>query len=148
VAGRGGRLDVWDYFERHQRECRDLGLAPSDTFPPQYAEMAGSSGTHGLILARYYMGDTALIEVKEVVEIIDGTHAHRVQYAYYFVVDGVEHYARERDPSHSPAVHGHGLHHVWEPADPIGFAQFVKNCWDRVSDLADTALDDPLAPEQ
>jgi len=145
-------LDVWDYFDRRERECRDLGLVPSDTIPEQFLEMKGSDGTRGLVMARYSMSDTALIEVMEIVEIVDGTHAHRAKYSYYLVVDGVEHYARERDPSHAIAVHGHGLHHAWEPADPISFVQFVKNSWDRISDLADEAhddpLDDPLAPEQ
>lgn len=141
-------MDIWDYFERRKRECRDLGLGPSDSIPPQHAEKKGSNGTCGLIIARYYMSDTALIEVMEFVAIVDEAYAQRVQYSYYLVVDGAEHYARERDPSHSPAVHGHGRHHVWEPAEPISFVQFVRNCWELVSDLADEALDDPLAPEQ
>jgi len=64
----------------------------------------------------------------------------------YLIVDGMEEFARERDPSHYPAVHGHGRHHKWEPAEPTTFAQFVKDSWERVSDLPDEALDDPLAP--
>lgn len=139
-------MDVWDYFERHQREARDLGLTESDNFPPQFVAKQGDD-VHGLILGRYDIGETAIIEVTEVVEIIDGNRPHRVRYSYYLVVNGAEEFARERDPSHSPAVHGHGRYHKWEPADPISFAQFVKDSWERVSNLADEALDDPLAPE-
>jgi hypothetical protein len=101
---------------------------------------------HGLILGRYEIGETAIIEVTEVVEIIDGNRPHRISYSYYLVVNGMEEFARERDPSHHPAVHGHGRYHKWEPAEPINFAQFVKDSWGRVSDLADEVLDDPLAP--
>lgn len=141
-------MDVWDYFERRERECRSLGLAPSDTLPPQYRELEGSNGTRGLMLARYHMSDTALIELKEIVEILDGSRVRRVQYAYYLVVSGAEEYARERDPSHDPPVHGHGRHHTREEAGPIGFVEFVENCWHRVSDLADQALSDQLGSER
>lgn len=102
----------------------------------------------GMILGRYDMGDTAILEVKEIVEIVDGNRPHRIRYSYYLVVSGVEEFARERDPSHDPAVHGHGRRHKWEPAEPISFVGFVKQSWERVSDLADEALDDELAPEQ
>lgn len=139
-------MDVWDYFERHRREARRLGLVESENFPPQFvAKQDGDA--RGLILGRYDIGETAIIEITEVVEVIDGNRLHRVRYSYYLVVDGVEEFARERDPSHSPAVHGHGRNHKWEPAGPTSFARFVKDSWERVSDLAEEALDDPLTPE-
>lgn len=43
-------MDIWDYFERHQRECRSLGLVESDNFPIQYFAMEGCNDTRGLIL--------------------------------------------------------------------------------------------------
>lgn len=138
-------MDVWDYFEWHRREARDLSLVESDNFPLQFVAKADNDA-RGLILGRYEIGQRAIIEVKEVVEITDGNQPHRIRYSYYLIVDGMEEFARERDPSHYPAVHGHGRDHKWEPAEPTTFAQFVKDSWERVSDLPDEALDDPLAP--
>lgn len=130
-------MDVWDYFERHQRQARDLGLTESDNFPPQFVAKQNDD-FRGLILGRYDIGETAIIEVKE---IVDGNRPHRIRYSYYLVVSGAEEFARERDPSHYPAVHGHGRYHRWEPAEPISFVEFVKQAWDRVTDLADESLE-------
>jgi hypothetical protein len=138
-------VDVWDYFERHKREARSLGLTESDNLPPQFVAKQDDDA-RGLILGRYDIGATAIIEVKEIVTIIDGNRPHRVRYSYYLVVNGVEEFARERDPSHYPAVHGHGRYHKWEPAEPISFMDFVKQAWDRVTDLADESLGDEIAP--
>jgi hypothetical protein len=141
-------VDIWDYFERHKRECRTLGLVESDNFPMQYVAKKGCNDTRGLVLGRYDLGETAIISVREIVEIVNGNRPHRIRYSYYLVVNGFEEFARERDPSHYPAVHGHGRFHKWQPADPISFVQFVRTSWDRVTDIAEQALDDPLAPEQ
>jgi hypothetical protein len=135
-------VDIWDYFERHQRECRSLGLVESDNFPIQYFAMEGCNDMRGLILGRYDLGDRAFVGAKEIVEIVEGNYPQRVQYAYYLIVDGFEEFARERDPSHHPAVHGHGRSHRWEPAEPITFVRFVNEAWNRVSDLADESLAD------
>ena len=53
-------MDIWDYFERHQRECRSLGLVESDNFPIQYFAMEGRNDMRGLILGRYDLGDRQL----------------------------------------------------------------------------------------
>lgn len=139
-------MDVWEYFQQRERECRESSLVPSDNFPTQYREKQGSGGQRGFVIGRYYLTDRALIEAMEIVEVVDGSHIHRLQYSYYLVVDGAEVYSRERDPSHNPAEHGHGRHHVRKDAGRISFVQFVTGCWEIVSDLPDEPIDDDFSP--
>lgn len=133
-------MDIWDYFERRERECDSQSLIPSETLPTQYLELKGSNGTMGRIIARLEMSERASIAVMERVQILDESHSHRLEYSYFLIFDGEEVYGRERDPTHDPAEHGHRRDHVRESAGRVTFTEFAETAWEIVSDLA---VDDP-----
>jgi hypothetical protein len=97
---------VFDYADERQRECRELSLDGSDI---RAAEEAGGGGQRGRLLGAAYMSEIAYIAVHELV-VVEGEHVHRLEYAYYLVVDDEEIGGYERDPRHDPAEHRHCSH--------------------------------------
>ena len=128
-------MDVWDYFDRRERECERLSVTQDADIEPVYSALEGSNGQRGRIVARLTLSDRAFISVSEFVTVGADGHVHREEYAYYLVVDGYEVEARERDHYHG--YHGHGREHVRKAAGPISFKDFVEMAWNLISDLPD-----------
>ena len=122
-------MDVWTYFDQRKRECEDNSLSADDL---AFSEEEGSDGRRGRILGHVRFTDEIYLQVSESVQVV-GNHIRRVDYAYFLVVDGVEYFGLERDPSHNPPVHGHGVGHKRIAAGPIAFKEVVKLAWREVS---------------
>lgn len=56
---------------------------------------------------------------------------HRVEYAYYLLIDGQEYWARDLDPIHG--YHGHAIGHERVEADRISFKNAAEEAWEIVS---------------
>src|SRR6185312_13137270 len=92
-------------------------LVATDGF--SMAELAGSGGRRGRIFGNllFDLEDiTAYLRVGEIVEV-RGTHAVRIEYGYFLIIDEVEWSGWECDLSHEPPVHGHIKNHVPVEAD-------------------------------
>jgi hypothetical protein len=122
-------MDVWIYFEQRKRECEDNSLLADGL---TFSEEEGSDGRRGRILGHIVFTENIYLEVSESVQVV-GNHIRRVDYAYFLVVDGVEYFGAERDPSHNPSVHGHGIGHKRLAAGPIAFKEVLAMGWHEVS---------------
>ena len=79
--------------------------------------------------------ERAFLRISEVV-VVQNSHVHREEYAYYLIVDGEEFWGYERDLSHDPAVHRHvGPGHDRHPAERVTFQEVVDLAWEEVSKL-------------
>src|SRR5437773_88204 len=126
-----------------EREFQDLSLAPDRSFDDLFAEEAGSDGQRGRIFGSLWLDSErpAFLAVSELV-VVRGNHVHREEYAYFLVIDGVEIFGYERDPSHEPAVHRHTAgHSSREPAEPTAFRDVAELAWKEVADRARTTPD-------
>jgi hypothetical protein len=128
-------MDVWDYFDRCEREYAGLSLHPAEGM---FAAEEESAGSRGRIFGQMRLlpedSDVdAFLQVSEVV-VCDGGRCDREEYAYYLVIDGVEVWGYEKDLSHDPPVHRHvGGGHAREAAEEISFARAATLAWEEVS---------------
>jgi hypothetical protein len=122
-------MDVWTYFEQRERECDDMSVSADDLI---FTEEEGSDGRRGRILGTIDFTDEIYLQVSESVVVV-GNHIRRIDYAYFVIVDGVEFWGFERDPSHDPAVHAHGAGHTRLPSGPMAFKRVVELAWHEVS---------------
>lgn len=126
-------MDVWDYFDRFQREFEHRSLVATEHF--SMVELAGSNGTRGRIFGNllFELEEVdAFLRVGEIVEI-RGNHGVRTEYGYFLIIDSVEWGGWERDLSHEPAVHRHIKQHERVEADEISFATALDFAWHDVS---------------
>jgi hypothetical protein len=126
-------VDIWTYFSQREKEFEEFSLAPD---PPDamFAEEHGSNGRRGKVFGHAHLSDNAYLEIHEEVVIVDESHVHREEYGYFLIIDGVEMWGYERDPSHDPPVHRHTYGHSERiDADPISFKDAVELAWQEVS---------------
>lgn len=128
-------MDVWDYFDRVERECDDRSLRGVEM---TYSAVKGSNDQEGRILGAlsFELDDvcTALLHVAERVRIEDD-RPNVFEYAYFLVVDGVEFGGWEIDLSHDPAVHRHTRDHRESlEAEPTTLPRMIDWAWVQVSD--------------
>jgi hypothetical protein len=129
-------MDVWTYFEQREREFKDLSLVPLSSRNAMFAEEEGSNGRRGRVIAELMLTERSRLFVHEVVVVVGGRSIRREEYAYYLVVDDEEVWGYDRDPSHSPAVHGHvGAGHQRRNAPRVTFKQAVGQAWTDISTL-------------
>jgi hypothetical protein len=122
-------VDVWEYFQQKEAECRDYSLAPETSFDRLCSEEEGSGGKRGRIFGHLILGENAYLSVHEVVVVREPGHIHREEYGYFLVIDGAEVWGFERDPTHDPAEHGHGAGHERVPAGRVTFKQVMDLAW-------------------
>lgn len=122
-------MDVWTYFEQRERECEDMSVSAIDL---TFSEEEGSNGKRGRVLGHIHFTDEVYLEVSESVQVV-GSHIRRIDYAYFLIVDGVEYFGLERDPTHEPPVHGHGIGHKKIATGRITFKDVVSMAWHEVS---------------
>lgn len=115
-------------MEERERECKALSLFHSE--PPTYALEAGSEGKRGRIMMALNMTERAYLAVNEVVEI-RSDHVHRLEYAYYLILDSQDYWARDFDPIHG--YHGHTIGHKRVEAGRISFKAAAEQAWEIVS---------------
>lgn len=126
-------MDVWEYFETRERECREHSLAPEPAFSEMALAEAGSDGQRGAIFGRLILNKRAFLALYESVVVV-GSGVHREVYSYYLIYDGAQAWGYERDPTHSPAVHGHvGSDHARVQADRVSFREVATKAWETVS---------------
>lgn len=124
-------MDIWDYFEQRRRKCEECSLVPIGDWEDMFNEHEGSAGKVGLMLGRFMLRDGAYLKVTErVVAGESGADIHRVSYAYFLTVDEREIWGRERDPTHEPAEHGHGLDHERVATGRITLQDAIKEAWE------------------
>jgi hypothetical protein len=112
-------MDVWTYFAQRERECAELSVAFDDSLGPVFYAEEGSDDKRGRIFGRVVLTESAFLQVHEVV-VVEDNHVTREEYAYYLILDGVEIWGYERDPTHEPPVHVHlGSHAAVEEAEPV-----------------------------
>jgi hypothetical protein len=126
-------IDVWTYFEQRERECSDLSVHPAGgSFDGMFTEEAGSDGRRGRIFGELELAANVRLSISETV-VVGGNRIHRLEYAYYLIIEGVEVWGYERDLSHSPAEHRHvgPDHPTGEPWETVSFRQAVEFAWAR-----------------
>ena len=122
-------MDVWDYFDRREGECRECSLGLETAFPSYCAQAQGSGGARGIFYGRLILSERAYLSVFEVLGT-RGSTIHRERYSYYLVIDGNEIWGYDLDPEHNPATHRHeGTSHKRFPASSITFKAMVKLAW-------------------
>lgn len=105
-----------------------MSLAQDPNLPTAYAALEGSDDKRGRVFGRLILSDRAFISMAEVV-VVENSHVHREEYAYYLIIDEAEVFARDRDPDHDPQEHGHGPGHIRVEAGSISFKAFVEEAW-------------------
>lgn len=81
-------VDIWDYFDRWERQCGKH--VPSDTASDRmHWALADSDDTRARIFGRLVISERAFLKVSERVIIVDGQPC-RVEYSYYLVLDDEE----------------------------------------------------------
>ncbi len=119
---------MWEYFETKRREISDRSASLDDGF--LFAEFTGSDGQRGRVWGRAIINDRAFLQIGETV-VVEGSGISREDYAYYLIIDEVEVWGYERDPSHDPAVHRHvGGEHQRGPADRVTLVWALDKAWE------------------
>jgi Family of unknown function (DUF6516) len=133
-------VDVWEYFQSRERECRELSLAPDEEFSKMCAEAEGSNGQRGIFFGRLVLSERAFLSVYEIVQVT-GTGIHRERYSYYLIIDGLEYWGYDRDPGHEPPIHRHtGTSHRRHPCRRMTFAEVAQQAWETVSAVESTTV--------
>lgn len=123
-------MDVWEYFGQRERECDDMS---ADSRGLKFYAELGTDDQVGQMLGHVQFDETTYLDVHERVEVV-GNSVHRVDYAYFLIMDGAEHWGYERDPTHDPPVHRHTFGHEERlEADPISFKRACELAWREVS---------------
>jgi hypothetical protein len=125
-------VDIWEYFESKRREIAQASLTV-DEAQLDFIALDGSNGQRGRVWGRIDFSERSFLQVSELVEV-SGSGIHRVEYAYYMVIDGIDIWGYERDLSHDPAVHKHDRDHNREPCEPISFRDALELAWKAVSE--------------
>jgi len=127
-------VDIWDYFDRKQREFAAASAYPDR--PPLFEEEPGSDGTVGRVLAFLGLTEDAYMKVYERVVIRDGV-PHREVYSYSLIVEESFLHGWERDPRNHPEcpVHEHGPEPQRErrATEPVTLPQALEQSWDELS---------------
>jgi hypothetical protein len=98
-----------------------------------FAEERGSNGKRGRVLGHAYLAEDAYLEIHEVV-VVQDSHVHREEYGYFLVIEGVEIWGYERDPTHDPPVHRHTFGHSERiDSDPVSFKEVAALAWQELS---------------
>jgi hypothetical protein len=140
-------VDVWTYFEQKKREFDQLSLRPITNVGPMFAAERGSNGKRGKVLGLLGLTDDAYLKISETV-VVRGKNIHRIEYAYFLVIDGEEVWGFERDLSHDPAVHYHiGPDHTREAGVSMPFKKAVTLAWHDVTEHYQRVVPTPLSPE-
>lgn len=126
-------MDVWEYFQSRERECRELSLVPDEPFPKLCAEAHGSRGQRGMFFGRLSLSERAFLSAFELIKV-RGTGIHRVRYSYYLIIDGLEAWGYDRDPDHTPSLHRHqGPGHTRHPCRRVTFPEVANMAWQTVT---------------
>ena len=80
------------------------------------------------------MTERAVLAVSELVEV-RADYVHRLEYAYYLIIDEQEHRAWDFDAFHG--YHGHSSEHERIEADRISFKAAAEAAWEIVSQEED-----------
>ena len=114
-----------------------MSLACDAPFAQTYWAEVGSDDRRGRIFGRYILTETAYLAVHEVVEVVDDSHIHRIEYAYYLIINGFEIWGYERDPNHEAEGlldHMHTEEHGQRlPSEPVSFKQAAEMAWDEIT---------------
>jgi hypothetical protein len=125
-------MDVWDFFARREAECDEMSV---DCRNVEFFEEEASGGTRGRIIGHIYFNETVYLQVHETV-LVENDVPHRTDYAYFLIIDGVEFWGYERDPTHDPPVHRHTYAHGERlEANPISFKHACELAWREISVL-------------
>jgi hypothetical protein len=121
-----------EYVEERERECKALSLHPFR--PPTYATELGSDGKRGRVMMTLGLTERAYLSVAELVEV-QSDYVHRLEYAYYLIIDEQEYRAWDFDANHG--YHGHSVGHKRIEADRISFKAAAEAAWEIVSQEED-----------
>jgi hypothetical protein len=119
---------ISEYVEERERECKALSL--HHTEPANYAVEAGSEGKRGRVVMVLGMTERAVLAISEVIEV-KSDYVHRIEYAYYLIIDEQEFCARDLDAIHG--YHGHTIGHKRVKAGRITFKAAAERAWELVS---------------
>ncbi|HET8862679.1 MAG TPA: hypothetical protein VFM94_05455 [Solirubrobacterales bacterium] len=84
--------------------------------------------------------ERANLHVSELVEVQSG-YVHRLEYAYYLIIDGQEYCARDYDGIHG--YHGHTIGHERVEAGRISFKAATEAAWEILSKEEELTGDQP-----
>jgi len=119
---------IAEYIEERERECKAQSLHHLED--PISAVDVGSDGKRGRVLMALALTERAVLHVAELVEV-GSDYVHRLEYAYYLIIDGQEYCARDYDKIHG--YHGHTIGHKRVEATRISFKAAAEAAWEIVS---------------
>jgi hypothetical protein len=119
---------IAEYVEERERECKALSLYHLEE--ATYAVELGSDGKRGRVMMALGLTERAYMAISELVEV-RSDYVHRLEYAYYLIIDGQEYWARDFDGIHG--YHGHTIGHKRVEADRITFKAAAEAAWEIVS---------------
>jgi hypothetical protein len=126
-------VDVWTYFAQREQEAQELSLAPETDYSAMVGALAGSDDKRGRIFGHFILTEDAYLQVSELV-VVEDDHVHREEYGYFLIIGGEEVFGFERDPTHDPPEHGHGLGHAQRrEAGRTTFKAVVELAWEEVT---------------
>lgn len=129
-------MDVWEYFGQRERDFDDMSL---DGRNVQFFAENDSRDQRGHMLGHVYFDGSAYLDIHERIEVkAGGNGIRRTDYAYFLIIDGLEVWGEERDPTHNPPVHRHIDGHEREDATPISFRAVCEKAWRSISLARDT----------
>jgi hypothetical protein len=125
-------VDLYNYFVRRQR---DLG-APANDLRFEIAE----DGRSGRMTGEIELSHGIYVSVTERVELHDATSdIEIVKYSYYILDEGKGVEAFDKDPLHSPALHGHiGPNRRRVSAPEVSLEAVLERAWGEVELKATT----------
>jgi hypothetical protein len=134
-------VDLTSYFELQERN-----IAERSVLEQIKVEIAPDDRTGTLEARANLRADTELDASLRIYERAVAAGRNKVEvakYTYYLVIDGDEYRAWERDPTHTPPVHGHmGSDHRWIPAPEVTVAEALDLAWNEVQLVAKTQKPD------
>jgi hypothetical protein len=119
---------IAEYIEERERECKAQSLHHLEE--PIRALDVGSDGTRGRVIMALGLTERANLHISELVEV-RSDYVHRLEYAYYLIIDEQEYCARDYDSIHG--YHGHTIGHERVEADRISFKAAAEAAWEIVS---------------
>ena len=123
-------MDVWEYFAQREAECEAMSV---DSRGLDFRAEEASNDQVGIMIGHVHFDDQTYLDVFERVEV-RRNNIHRLEYAYFLIMTGVEYWGYERDPTHDPPVHRHTLGHEERvEAQPISFKRACELGWREVT---------------
>jgi hypothetical protein len=130
-------MDIWDYFEDRESDLIGASTSIDDLRFEAVDDERGRIRGNVTLRADSYL--SVYLKVFEWIECQSG-RCEVVEYSYYLIINGVEHFGFDKDPGHTDMpVHGHvGRDHTRVEADDLTLAAVLELAWDELTLVEET----------